>query len=81
MRRHPVDLLSFVAGLLVLVVGLLLLSGNLDQVPLEWVGPFAAIGLGVVIAVAARSQRGSDEDSQETAPDRPAEAAEASDLV
>lgn len=57
MSRHRVDLLSFVAGLLVLLVGLLLLSGNLDQVPMEWVGPVAAIGLGAVIAVAARPAR------------------------
>jgi hypothetical protein len=57
MSRHPVDLFSFVSGLLVLTAGLVLLSGSLDQVPLEWVGPFAAIGLGVVIAIAARPAR------------------------
>lgn len=57
MRRHPVDLFSFVSGLLVLAAGLVLLSGSLDQVPLEWVGPVALIGLGVVIAIAARSSR------------------------
>lgn len=57
MSRHPVDLLSFVSGLLVLTVGLVLLSGSLDQVPLEWVGPFAVIGLGIVIAIAARRSR------------------------
>lgn len=55
MRRHPVDLFSFVSGLLVLAAGLVLLSGSLDQVPLGWVGPVALIGLGVVIAIAARS--------------------------
>ena len=69
MRRHPVDLLSFISGLLVLAVGLLLLSGNLDQVPMEWVGPVAVIGVGVMIAVAARPRRESEGDSQETAPE------------
>jgi hypothetical protein len=58
MSRHPVDLFSFVAGLLVLAVGLVLLSGSLDQVPLQWAGPMAAIALGVVIAIAAASSRG-----------------------
>jgi hypothetical protein len=66
MRRHPVDLLSFVSGLLVLAVGLLVLSGNLGQVPMEWVGPAAAIGLGVVIATAARPARGPTEDEPDT---------------
>ena len=61
MARHPVDLLSFVCGLLVATLGLLLLSGNLGQVPMQWVGPLAAIGLGVVIAGAAYSGRRSSE--------------------
>ena len=65
MRRHPVDLLSFISGLLVLAVGLLLLSGNLDQVPMEWVGPVAAIGLGVVIAGAAVTAQVRPEDPVE----------------
>lgn len=65
MARHPVDLLSFLCGLVVLTVGLLLLSGNLGQVPMEWVGPLAAIGLGVVIARAAYSGRPSSEASPE----------------
>ena len=57
MKAHPVDLVSFVSGLLVLAVGLALLSGRLDRVPVEWVAPAAAIGLGLVIAIAARSAR------------------------
>lgn len=77
MRRHPVDLLSFISGLLVLTVGLLLLSGNLDQVPMEWLGPVAAIGLGLVIAIAARPGRESQADGgAEAAP----EASPASDV-
>lgn len=68
MVRHPVDLFSFVSGLLVLAFGLLLLSDNLGQVPMEWVGPVAAIGLGIVItaaAYAARPPRAASPDSDE----------------
>ena len=57
MTRHPVDLLSFVFGVLLLGVGLLLLSGDIGQVPLEWAGPAVAIGLGVLILGAARPSR------------------------
>lgn len=54
MARHPVDLLSFGAGLLVLALGLLLLTGGLDGLRLEWAGPIVAIGLGVLIVLGAR---------------------------
>ncbi len=57
MRRHPTDLLSLVAGLAVLGLGLLLLAGGIRDIRLEWVGPIAAIGAGSVILVAARSAR------------------------
>ena len=53
MERHPADLLSLVAGLAVLGLGLLLMSGGVGDIPMEWVGPAVAIGLGVVILVAA----------------------------
>jgi len=59
MTRHPVDLLSFVTGLLVLGLGLLLLSGGLGALAREWVGPVVAIGLGVLIVIAARPARAS----------------------
>jgi hypothetical protein len=62
MSRHPVDLPSFVSGLLVLAVGLVLLSGGLASVPMAWVGPAVAIGLGVVIALAARPARRPNQD-------------------
>lgn len=61
MARHPVDLLSFVSGVLVLGLGLLLLSGGVDNVPMEWAGPAVAIGLGIFILVAARPQRQANE--------------------
>ena len=54
MTRHPADLLSLLVGLAVLGLGLLLLSGGIGDIPMEWVGPAVAIGLGVLIVVAAR---------------------------
>ncbi|MBA3689400.1 MAG: hypothetical protein H0W81_11335 [Chloroflexi bacterium] len=60
MTRHRADLLSLVAGLAVLGLGLVLLSGGVGDLPLEWVGPVVAIGLGVLIVVAARSNRTPD---------------------
>jgi hypothetical protein len=63
MSRHPADLLSLVVGLLVLGLGLLLLSGGLGDIPMEWVGPAVAIGLGVVIVVAARPNRAPDDNA------------------
>jgi hypothetical protein len=62
MERHPVDLLSLISGSLVLGLGLLLLSGGLSRLPMEWAGPAAAIGLGVLILVAARPSRPPSED-------------------
>jgi hypothetical protein len=64
MSRHPADLLSLVAGLLVLALGLLLLSGGAGDIPMELVGPAVAIGLGVVIVVAARPNRAPHDDVQ-----------------
>ena len=56
MTRHPADLLSLVAGLAVLGLGLLLLSGGVGDIPFEWAGPAVAIGLGALILVAAQPQ-------------------------
>lgn len=57
MTRHPADLLSLVAGLMVLGLGLVLLSGGVGDLPMEWVGPGIAIGLGAMILIAARPTR------------------------
>lgn len=57
MTRHPADRLSLVAGLAVLGLGLLLLSGGVGDLPMEWVGPLVAIGLGALIIFAARPTR------------------------
>ena len=67
MSRHPVDLLSLVAGLLFLGAGLVLLSGGLGGLQMEWVGPAVAIGLGLVILVAARPARRPNEDETASA--------------
>jgi len=60
--RHPGDLLSLAAGLLVLGLGLVLLTGGIGDLPLEWVGPMVAIGLGLLILIAARQERPPSED-------------------
>lgn len=57
MTSHPADLLSLVAGLAALGLGLLLLAGGVRDIRLEWVGPAVAIGVGALILVAARSAR------------------------
>jgi peptidoglycan/LPS O-acetylase OafA/YrhL len=57
MTRHPADILSLVSGLIVVAFGLLLLTASMGDVPMEWVGPAVAIGLGVVILIAARPGR------------------------
>jgi hypothetical protein len=62
MRRHPPDVISLLAGLMTLGLGLLLLSGGLGDVPMEWVGPAVAIGVGLLILVAARPGRNAVED-------------------
>ena len=61
MTRHPADLLSLVAGLAVLGLGLVLLSGGVGDLPLEWVGPAVAIALGALILLAARPAREASE--------------------
>jgi hypothetical protein len=62
MERHPIDLLSLISGSLVLGLGLLLLSGGLSGLPMEWAGPAVAIGLGVLILVAVRPERRPNKD-------------------
>ncbi|MEO8252403.1 MAG: hypothetical protein ABI978_00245 [Chloroflexota bacterium] len=66
MERHRVDVLSLVAGMLFLAIGLVLLSGGLSAVPMEWAGPAVAIGLGVMIVVAARPEKPSTDEGPST---------------
>ena len=42
---------------MVLGLGLVLLSRGVDDLPMEWVGPAVAIGLGALILFAARPTR------------------------
>jgi hypothetical protein len=51
--RHGFDALAFAFGALFLVVGLLLLGGGEPGLSLVWMGPLAAIAVGVVVLVAA----------------------------
>lgn len=64
MKRHPADLFSLLAGLAVLGVGLLMLAGDVGDLPMEWVGPAVAIALGLLIVVAARPEREANEEAQ-----------------
>jgi hypothetical protein len=72
MTRHPADLLSLLAGLLTLGFGLVLLSGGIGDLPMEWVGPAVAIGLGALILFAARpAHEGNEEEPASTDEGRP----------
>ena len=57
MRRHEFDGLSFVFGLAFAGLGLVLLGGGgplAGNLALAWTGPVVAIGLAVLIVIAAR---------------------------
>ena len=70
MTRHVVDAVSFTFGVIVLIAGIMLLSGRPNTDALEWVGPLAAIGLGVVILIATvpRRRAGSPEEALDDEP-------------
>ena len=55
MRRHDFDALSFIFGLFFAVAGLALLGASAvrDGLSIPWAGPVVAIGLAVVIVLAA----------------------------
>ena len=57
MARHPADLVSLSFGLMFVAVALVLLSGGIDALSFEWVGPLAAIVLGALLILVARSSR------------------------
>lgn len=67
MARHPADLLSLLAGFLSLGFGLVFLTGGLGDLPMEWVGPAVAIGLGALILFAARPSRQASEEEAASA--------------
>lgn len=59
MDRHALDPLSLLFGLLFSVVGLVLLTGDpaRGSISLAWAGPAAAIGVGLLVVLAARPRR------------------------
>jgi hypothetical protein len=65
MARHSFDPLSLAAGLLLTVCGLLLLSGGLGGLPMQWAGPLTAIVLAGIVALGARPQRRPPEGEEE----------------
>ncbi len=70
MTRHALDAVSFAFGALFLVAGVVLLSGTPSAETMQWVGPAAAIGLGVLILVATVPRRRADT-ADEAADDEP----------
>jgi cytochrome c-type biogenesis protein CcmH/NrfF len=64
MTRHAFDAVSFAFGALFLLFGVLLLSGTQDASTLEWVGPMAVIGLGLLILMATVPRRRADADDE-----------------
>ncbi len=65
MARHPFDALSFAFGLLFALLGLALLAGNPARgtIALDWAGPIVALGLGLVVLLAARRHPSSAADA------------------
>jgi hypothetical protein len=66
MTRHPADFVSLAFGLLFAATGLVLLTGGIETLSLEWVGPLAAVTLGGLLILAGRSGR---TDSGDNAPE------------
>ncbi|HET7520253.1 MAG TPA: hypothetical protein VFK61_01805 [Candidatus Limnocylindria bacterium] len=52
MSRHSFDTVSFAFGAIFLLAGVMLLGGKPNTDALAWVGPAAAVGLGIVILLA-----------------------------
>lgn len=72
MERHRLDALSLAFGLVFVAGGLLLLSGGPalgHNLPMQWVGPLVAIGLGAVLFLAARPERTMEESEDPPQPE------------
>ena len=74
MRSHDFDPLSFTFGLLFAAAGLVLLGGGLvpHSLDIPWVGPVIAIGVGVLIVIAARPRGEPPRDEASADPDESA---------
>ncbi len=64
MKRHPLDLVSLVPGLLFVVVGIVSLTGALDVLRIDymWVWPAIAIVVGIIL-LASLLRRGDGQSS------------------
>ena len=67
MTQHAFDAVSFAFGAIFLIAGVMLLGGTPNAEAMQWVGPVAFIGLGVLILIATVPRRRAD------APDEPTE--------
>ena len=73
MRHHDLDAVSLIFGLLFTAVGLALLSGDPARgtMSLSWAGPVVAIGVGLLVVLAALSRREKTIDAQRQVDDQP----------
>lgn len=60
MHRHTPDLASLGFGLLFVVIGLVLLTGDIAALSFEWLIPVIAIALGALLIWTGRSRRVTD---------------------
>ena len=65
MKRHPLDLLSLVAGLATLAVAVVLLVPGVETISISRLIPAAIIAIGVALLLSGRS--GNDSAASETA--------------
>lgn len=66
MDQHRFDALSFLFGSIFAVAGLLLLTGGIEGLQMQWVGPLVAVALGLVILFAVRPRRSTLEEPSST---------------
>ncbi|MGH2752162.1 MAG: hypothetical protein ACRDK3_15010 [Actinomycetota bacterium] len=75
MRRHDIDPLSLVFGLMFTAAGALFMSANLDFSDLkgEWIWPVPLVLLGIVLLVSALTRRDDEPLRADSAPGLPNE--------
>lgn len=58
MQRHPLDIISLIAGALFLLGGLRLLAGPVwvRDLPLDLLGPLALVAVGIAVLASLRSR-------------------------
>ena len=65
MTQHAFDAVSFAFGAIFLIAGVMLFSGTPNAEAMQWVGPVAFIGLGVLILIATVPRRRADAPDEE----------------